>query len=561
LLAHYHCGMNFFKPKKLANPLYLSASVCLWLVITANVGFWKSVQSIAAFDSPKQWLFGICLAFTIFGLHWFVCCLFSFHRIVKWWLSLELVVAAICSYFMLTYGIVIDEGMIINSLQTDAREVRDLLNIGMVLSLALIALPGLVFVWRTPLVKNRFLSQTAMNIGGAVLSIALFLGGAFAMFQDFSALMRNNTTLRFQITPLNAFWGFGLAVTEPWRRGTADGKLIAIGADAKQSIKAQSAAKPKLIVYIVGETARSANFSLNGYARNTNPKLVALTASDNLVSFSEVASCGTATAASLPCMFSALGREQFLVSKGNQEGLLDVLNKAGIRQLWRNNNSGCKGVCDRIPTENMLALSNQTLCNVDNSSGCFDEILLLGLKEKLANLSAKPTNTMITLHQMGSHGPAYYQRSPKAFKQFTPECTTNQLAQCTRDEIVNAYDNTITYTDHVIAQSIEMLKSLNAIYDTALVYVSDHGESLGEGGTYLHGLPFAFAPKVQKHVPLIVWLSEPFSTRMGIDRACLQGSRAKPISHDNLFHSMLFLNEIETSLYRIEQNLFAQCIK
>jgi lipid A ethanolaminephosphotransferase len=553
--------MSFFKANKLANPLYLSAVVCLWLVIAANIGFWKSVHSISAFDTPRQWLFGLCLAITIFGLHWLVCCLFSFHRIVKWWLSLELIVAAICSYFILTYGIVVDEGMIINSLQTDAREVRDLLSIGMVLSLALIAFPGLLYVWRTPLVKNRFLSQTAMNMGGAVLSIALFLGGAFAMFQDFSSLMRNNTTLRFQITPLNAFWGFGLAITEPWRSGTADGKLIAIGADAKQSAKAQSATKPKLIVYIVGETARSANFYLNGYTRNTNPRLTALTASDNLVSFSEVTSCGTATAASLPCMFSALGREQFLASKGRQEGLLDVLTKAGITQLWRNNNSGCKGVCDRIPTENMLTLNNQTLCNIDNSTGCFDEILLLGLKQRLADLSAKPTNTMITLHQMGSHGPAYYLRSPKAFKQFMPECKTNQLAQCTRDEIVNAYDNTINYTDYVIAQSIELLKSLSATYDTALVYVSDHGESLGEGGTYLHGLPFAFAPKVQKHVPLIVWLSEPFSTRMGIDRACLQNSRSKPMSHDNLFHSMLFLNEVETSLYRAELNLFAQCIK
>jgi lipid A ethanolaminephosphotransferase len=165
------------------------------------------------------------------------------------------------------------------------------------------------------------------------------------------------------------------------------------------------------------------------------------------------------------------------------------------------------------------------------------------------------------LHQLGSHGPAYYLRSPSVFKTFTPECETNQLQQCSKEQIVNAYDNTIVYTDHLIAQSINWLQSLNSTYDTALVYVSDHGESLGEGGTYLHGLPYTFAPKVQKHVPLIVWLSDSFASRLKIDKACLKTISNKPLSHDNLFHSMLFLNEVETSLYLQEQNLFAQCSK
>jgi lipid A ethanolaminephosphotransferase len=557
LPSNYHYGMSNVSfsnrsIKKGSNPLWLSAAISLWLVVVANVGFWKSIHAITPFNNGRQWLFGLCLGVAIFGLHWLAACLFSFRRTIKWWLSAELLVAAICSYFIFAYGVVIDEGMIINSLQTDAREVKDLLNIGMLLSFALIALPGLLYVWRKPLSTTHLGKQLLLNLVSAALGAALFLGGAFAMFQDFSSLMRNNPSLRFQITPLNAFWGLGLALTEPLRKG--DGALQTIGQDAKQSMKSAANSKPKLIIYVIGETARSGNFSLNGYPKNTNPKLASL----DVTSFTEVISCGTATAASLPCMFSALGRESFVKAKGKQEGLLDVLNKAGITQLWRNNNSGCKGTCDRIPTEDLSRTSNATFCT---SNECFDEILIDGLKEKLASLSAKPSNTMITLHQLGSHGPAYYLRSPKAFKSFLPECETNQLQQCSNDAIVNAYDNTIVYTDHLLAQSIALLKSLNGTYDTALVYVSDHGESLGENGTYLHGLPYAFAPKVQKHVPLIVWLSDSFSARLGIDKACLNTVRNKPLSHDNLFHSLLFLNEVETSLYRAEQNLFAQCSK
>jgi lipid A ethanolaminephosphotransferase len=537
---------------KTSNALWLSATVSLWITLVANVGFWKDVHAISPFESPRQWAFGFCLGVIIFSLNWLVSCLFSFRPIVKWWLSLQLIAAAICSYFILTYGVVIDEGMIVNSLQTDAREVRDLLSAGMALSFALIVVPGLVYVWRKQISSTRFFNQLGRNLGCFALATLLLVGSIFAMFQDFSSLMRNNTALRHKVTPVNAFWGLGQALSVPLRRG--DGTIQAIGDDAKQSVKSSTTQKPKLIIYIVGETARSINFSLNGYERNTNPKLSKL----DVVSFTEVSSCGTATAASLPCMFSALGREAYTASKDKQEGLLDVLKKAGIAQHWRNNNSGCKGVCDRISVEDVSRATNARFCT---SAQCFDEILLDGLNEKLKALSDKPTNTMLTLHQLGSHGPAYYLRSPSAFKTFTPECETNQLQQCSKEQIVNAYDNTIVYTDHLIAQSINWLQSLNSTYDTALVYVSDHGESLGEGGTYLHGLPYTFAPKVQKHVPLIVWLSDSFASRLKIDKACLNTIRNKPLSHDNLFHSMLFLNEVETSLYLQEQNLFAQCAK
>jgi lipid A ethanolaminephosphotransferase len=533
------------------NPLFLSALISAWLVVSANWALWKGINNVMPLIGVRQWVFVACAGMVIFSLLWFVFSVFCYRRTIKWILGVFVLVAAMCSYFMLTYGVIIDEGMILNSLHTDPREVRDLLSINMLISFAVIALPALWLIARTPLKRLHFAKQSALNLASMALAAALALGFIFATFQDFASLMRNNRELRFQANPLNALWAIGLVASAPLRE--VDARLQVIGADAKQNANAATG-KPKLILYILGETARSANFSLNGYERLTNPQL----SMQNVVSFSNVSSCGTSTAASFPCMFSPLGRENQLAFEkkfSKSEGLLDVLKKAGIKQLWLDNNSGCKGACERIPNRDISNFSHPTLCSKHE---CFDEILLLNFEENLKKLGI-PANTMITLHQKGSHGPAYYLRTPPRFKTFTPECISNQLQTCEQATIINAYDNTLVYTDHVLAQSIALLKKLETTYDTGLVYVSDHGESLGENNTYLHGLPYAFAPKVQKHVPLIIWLSNGLQQRLNLNLGCLKSHREQEISHDYLFHSLLTINQIETSLYRQDLDIFAQC--
>jgi lipid A ethanolaminephosphotransferase len=118
------------------------------------------------------------------------------------------------------------------------------------------------------------------------------------------------------------------------------------------------------------------------------------------------------------------------------------------------------------------------------------------------------------MHQMGSHGPAYSQRTPAAFKKFMPECTSSHLPDCSSEQLRNAYDNTIAYTDHVLGSAISWLRQ-RTDYDGALLYVADHGESLGENNLYLHGLPYSIAPDVQKHVPWVTWLSPGFEQDSG----------------------------------------------
>ena len=238
-----------------------------------------------------------------------------------------------------------------------------------------------------------------------------------------------------------------------------------------------------------------------------------------------------------------------------------MLQRAGLAVLWLDNQAGgCKGVCDRVPRVDyrQLQAGGGELCSDDE---CFDEVMLRGLDERIGQLPAerRAHGVVVFMHQMGSHGPAYYKRTPPAFKKFLPECTTNALQQCEREQVVNAYDNTIVYTDHFLASAIDWLQQHQQQWTPALEYVSDHGESLGENNLYLHGLPYRFAPDVQKHVPWIFWLSPTFEQQSHLSQACLAGRRDQKLSHDNYFHSMLGLLGVQTRVYDAARDIHAGC--
>jgi lipid A ethanolaminephosphotransferase len=300
---------------------------------------------------------------------------------------------------------------------------------------------------------------------------------------------------------------------------------------------------------------------LYGYPRDTNPGLKA----HNVLAFENVTSCGTNTATSVPCMFSSLGKVKFQAEKRVHETLLDVVQHAGMAVLWIDNQAGCKGVCDRVPhvqtTDAAASVPPMPADLCDASGECLDGALLHGLEARLATLDPikRAKGVVLVMHQMGSHGPAYSKRSPRKQKPFTPECTTNVLQQCDPQELINAYDNSIAYTDHVLAGAITWLKSHEATHSTGLLYVSDHGESLGEKNLYLHGMPFSIAPKEQTHVPMVAWLSPGLQARNGLDAACLPSQRGQILTHDNLFHTTLGLLGISTQAYVTELDAFKAC--
>ncbi len=524
----------------------------LWLATACNLALWQSLWRLPEIQGWRGLLVGVGMAVLVGACLHLLLTLLAGRWTVKPLITLLLLMAAVGSHFMLSYGVVIDTSMIINTLQTDPREARDLMNWRLLAMVAGLGVAPAWWLWRQPLAYPKLPRQLLINGASALLSVLLLGGTLLLMFQDFSSLMRNHTQLRYLLNPLNSIYGLAEAGTLPWRQAQEPFKLL--GEDARLGPSYQGQGKPPLVLLVLGETARSGNFGINGYGRDTTPELAQL----GVVSQRNAWSCGTSTAASEPCMFSHLGREGFNKAKGRQEGLLDVLQRAGLAVLWLDNQSGCKGVCDRVSQVSTTALKVPGLCD---GGECLDEVMLHELEQRIAALPAaqRRQGVVLVMHQMGSHGPAYFKRSPAAFKRFTPECRSNNLPECDRPSVINAYDNSIAYTDHFLAKAIAWLRGQDSQASTALVYVSDHGESLGENNLYLHGLPYAVAPDVQKKVPWISWLSPAFEKRLSLPSACLRQQLERPLSHDHYFHSVLGLLDVQTSVYRRELDLYADC--
>jgi len=325
-----------------------------------------------------------------------------------------------------------------------------------------------------------------------------------------------------------------------------------IGTDAQQKTTAtdNSGQKPTLVFFVLGETARVQNYQYFGYPRDTN----AYTQPFQPIFFKDVASCGTATAISVPCMFSNMTRDNFDRNRAdNQDNVLDILQRAGISLLWKENDGGDKGVAKNIPLKELARDKREGFCDGDT---CYDIAMLENLDQEIADQNG---NRMIFMHIIGSHGPTYFKRYPKEMAVYQPDCPRADIENCSVEQIVNTYDNTIRYTDYVLAQLMSKLESLQKDYNTALIYVSDHGESLGENGMFLHGMPYNLAPDYQTQVPLLVWMSQGFSQSKGIDMDCLRSKTHLPYSHGNLFHSLLGVMDVSTEAYDTSLDLFSQC--
>ncbi|WDE06816.1 phosphoethanolamine--lipid A transferase [Thalassomonas viridans] len=455
-----------------------------------------------------------------------------------------MLLSSLVFYAGMTYGVVFDYGMIQNAFETHTVEAFSYVNAYMLMFLLVFA--GLPLFWLVK-VKVNYLSwckETGQRLKLVVLSISAVAIIAYVFYPNYAAVGRNNSALKKQLIPFQ-YLSSGYKyidrnyLSEPLEFKVLDDNLVQIPALAQEK---------NVLVMVVGETARAKSFAYNGYEKNTNPHTEHL----QLLSFANMHACGTATAVSVPCMFSALPRQEFSKRKAlSQQNLLDLARLAGVDVLWLDNNSGCQGVCKRINNERIKPDESHDLCDGDY---CFDEVLLEPLAEKLGRLEQQ--TTLIVLHMIGSHGPTYYRRYPKEHALFLPDCQRSDIQNCSERALVNTYDNTIAYTDFVLAQIIERLTLLPGEINASLLYVSDHGESLGENGSYLHGFPYALAPKEQKHIPMLWWQAD----KPGLaEQNCRQQLSGQAYDHDNIFHSMLGLLSIESSTYNPEQDIFAAC--
>ncbi len=519
-----------------------------WL-ISANRPFLSAALKGREWADPSAWGFAAALAVMVLALHFLLVALVGVRHAFKPLAALLIVGTAFASHFMDRFGVYLDPSMLRNVLRTDAKEAGELFSWSLLPHLLWQAGLPLLLLWRLRLKPRRWTRAVLVRTGALVAALGVIVGAILAVFQPFSSLMRNQKELRYLITPANYLWSIGSVLAADAKGAAAPRQ--AIGLDAAKGPGWAQRTRPTVLVFVVGETARAANWGLSGYARQTTPQLAA---TPGLINFAQVTSCGTNTEVSLPCMFAPVGRRAYDEDRiRGSESLLHVLSRAGVGVQWVDNQSGCKGVCDGLPMAFVKDWNPPGLCA---GGRCLDEGLLHGLDERLTRAEGAQ---VLFLHQLGNHGPSYFRRHPPAFARFQPACEKDDLRLCTREEIVNAYDNALLYTDHLVATLIRRLQARADRVDAAVIYVSDHGESLGENNLFLHGIPYAIAPEVQKRVPMVMWFSAGFAKGSGLDAACLAARAAQPVTHDHLFHTVLGLMDVRTALHEKAWDLSAGC--
>ncbi len=524
--------------------------VSLFLLLISNASFWRQLALFLG-GLSVAWVNYLSVAIFVFAIFNVLFLVLAPRVLLKPVLVIFILIAASASYFIDHYGAVIDHHALQSALETDARESAEWLSFTMLKHLFFFGLiPSVITIWLFEIKQLNYreaIFRRFFSILGFTALAVLVVG--FNQ-QLFSSLARNHPELRDVLNPINSI----NAARAYLKKSVASESvaMLSVGADTELGLGYKNhKSKPVVLILVVGESARASSFGILGYPRDTTPELKKLP----ITAFSEVDSCGTNTATSVPCMFSNLGRARYTEKRANaQENLLDLAKRAGFSVEWIDNNTGSKKVAKRI-TETSLALGNDAeLCS---TGSCYDQVLLDALASRLTKIDS---NTILVLHQLGSHGPAYYQRTPESFVRFKPICRTVELQNCSRESVLNSYDNSIFYTDYILSQMIEELIQKDA-FDSALLYVSDHGESTGEHGYYLHGAPYVIAPTEQTKVPMLLWTSNSFNSRMNLSPSCVASAAKRSTSHDAIFPMILNLLDLKTEAYIKERDPLAGCFR
>ena len=519
---------------------------CSYIALILNLPFLiRTSSAITALDNYNVF-FLITLPVFLFSLILFFQSMLAFRWITKPILILLVSVSALIFYATITYGIVFDYGMVQNTIETDTAEAFAYLNVYAVGFFIIFGAIPSWLIYSVKLTYKPFFKELLSRLKLlSVNCIVVFLIGSI-FYSNYAAVGRNNRDLISYIVPYKMLVASYKFVRNHYFYPPLEFKVL----DTTPLIVRDSD-KKHVTVMVLGETARAMSFSLNGYEKPTNQ----YTQKQGVVSFSNMASCGTATAVSVPCMFSRLNKDNYDKRIANaQQNVVDIIHLAGADVLWISNNNGsCKGVCVRVKSEQIATDKSNPLCDGEY---CYDEALLQPLRAKLKKLTHE--NTLIVLHMIGSHGPTYFKRYPKDKRVFTPDCQRSDIQNCTQEELINTYDNTIAYTDLVLSKIITEMETLakNNTIETSVLYISDHGESLGEKGVYLHGLPYAFAPEEQTHVPMIYWTDK---QQTDFNLNCLATMSNEPFTHDNIFDTLLSIMSVRSTAYNSNSDPFIGC--
>jgi len=537
--------MFWVKKRLSVQPIWLVIAVALYLNILFNRSFWQRAMEYFHNDYGQ-----LALIFII------ISCLFtaltaslSLNFIIKPWVILLIFASSVAGWFTDQFGTIIDRHMIVNVMETTTSEARHLLTVHFILYLTFTALlPSLIIVWLR-LEGRSIFSRIWRNGVTILLCLTVACGLSVVISRTLMSTLREHNDLIRILNPVAPMTSVVKYIIREHLE--AKPEFQTIGLDAKISHLSGNKTRPRVIIMVIGEAARAENFAFQGYERQTNPQL----AKRNILYFGNVSSCGTSTAQSVPCMFSHLTKDEFDRRKALfMSSLPDILAQAGIKVEWWENNSDSKGVANRIRQVIFYGRDDSQFCL---GGECLDGIMLDPLDEWLDKVTG---DAVLFVHQMGSHGPAYFKRYTNKFRQFSPDCRGVEFSQCSIEEVRNAYDNSLLYTDDFLSQIIDKLASRSSTIESGLIYMSDHGQSLGENGLYLHGMPYALAPSQQTHIPFLTWLSPELTQSLNLDSACLaEGRMVRSLSHDHLFSSLLGIMEVATNLKQTEFDIFTPC--
>ena len=461
----------------------------------------------------------------------------------RWVLAVLALVGAGADAFTTLYGTVMTPDMVRNALSTDWREATELVGWRWTTRTLLFALPALAVAFFAPTVEQK----TARDFRGklryttrAVLLTAVTMGFLLSQFSTLSAFMRNQKEARYLIEPVAVIYSFVRTLVSD---GTPQKKERLV-IDSTPVLTAAASDKPLLIVLVVGETVRAADWGLNGYERNTTPELKRR----GVINFTDVTACGTSTDVSLPCMFSRVGRKDYDRDRIlTEESVLSVIDRAGVTVRWVDNQSGCKGAC----TDAMETAVTRNTADCRNGV-CWDRAMLGNID---AALKTAASRELLVLHSMGNHGPAYWRRTPPAFRPFGEGCLKDDLGECRPEDVVVSYDNAVAYADQFLAAAIDKLSAVKD-RDTVLLYVSDHGESLGEKGLWLHGAPYWTHLSEQTKVPMILWMNDSARRRFNVTRPA--GNVDVPVTHDNLADTLFELTGVQSVVHHPQESLLSR---
>ena len=486
-------------------------------VLLCNIPFFSFVLQHTTLTGASRWAFVFSLLLLMFVLNAFVCYLLLFltRYVGRVLLAVAHLLSVACVYFVMTYHVIMDSSMLSNVFNTRYSEASGFITWQLVLWFIFFGILPLAYI------LFRKIDFGSWKRFGIVTASSLLLCGMLilANFGQFLWIGEYDTELG------------GLLM--PWSYTVNTGRLMAQHANENREEillpdASVNSSEKAVVVLVIGESARSADFSLYGYSRQTNPRLSAR----NDVYVFDAHSCATYTTAGVKA----------ILEHANTNKLYEVLPnyayRSGIDVIWRSANWGEPP----LHIEEYMD-DNQLHKMYPQADARYDELLFTGLRERI-NASSND-KVLVILHTSTSHGPCYVNKYPSCFEVFTPVISNTEEARSNLQALVNAYDNSILYTDYLLS---DLIDTLSVIEDRkcAMIYVSDHGESLGENNLFMHGMPLSVAPREQYEIPFIMWLSDDYRQVKNI---------AETIDQHYVFHTVLNLLGMQSPVYDENRDL------